>query len=101
MDWLLTGYDYGTNVTIPPWGPPTTRPEEQEAYDEEDIRALVHMHMMSDEEEQESYEPEQDSWQISHLVSADTFGASHDTGNVWTGRMKIMWQPLACGLYPG
>ena len=47
------------------------------------------MHMMSDEEEQESYEPEQDSWQISHLVSADTFGAGCDTGNVWTGRMKI------------
>ena len=47
------------------------------------------MQVMSDEEEQESYEPEQDSWQISHLVTADTFGASHDTGNVWTGRMKI------------
>ena len=43
----------------------------------------------SGKEEQESYEPEQDSWQISRLVSADTFGASHDTGDVWTGRMKI------------
>ena len=47
------------------------------------------MHMMSDEEEQEDYEPEQDSWQISHLVSADTLDAGHDTGNVRTGRMKI------------
>ena len=48
------------------------------------------MHVMSNEEGQESYEPEQDSWQISCLVSADTFGAGHDTGDIWTGRMKIM-----------
>ena len=48
------------------------------------------MHMTSDEEEQEDYEPEHDSWQISRLVSADTFGAGHDTGDIWTGRMKIM-----------
>ena len=47
------------------------------------------MHMMSDEEEQEDYEPEQDSWQISHLVSTDAFDAGHDTGDVWTERMKI------------
>ena len=47
------------------------------------------MQAMSGEEEQEDYEPEQESWQISHLVSADTFGAGHDTGNVRTGRMKI------------
>ena len=33
------------------------------------------MHVTSEEEEQKSYELEQDSWQISHLVSADTFGA--------------------------
>ena len=65
------------------------RSEEQEAYGEEDIRALVHMHMMSDEEEQESYGPEQDSWQISPLIIADTFDASHDTGNVRTGRIEI------------
>ena len=45
---------------------------------------------MSGKEEQESYEPEQDSWQISHLVSADTFSAGHDTGDIQTGRMKIM-----------
>ena len=93
-------------VTIPPWGPSTTHPEEQEAYDEEDIWALVCMHVTSDKEEQENYEPGQDSWQISRLVSTDTFGASHDTGDVQTERMKIMWsmimwQPLACGLYPG
>ena len=69
--------------------PRTTCSEEQETYDKEDIRALVRMHMTSDEEEQEDYEPGQDSWQISRLVSADTFGASHDTGNVRTGRMKI------------
>ena len=67
---------------------------------------MVRMHTTSDEEERESYEPGQESWQISHLVSADTFGAGHDTGDVWTGRMKIMWSmimwwPLACGLYPG
>ena len=76
-------------VTIPPWGPLTTCSEEQEAYGEEDIQALLRMHMMSDEEEQESYEPEQDSWQISPLISAYTFDASHDTGNVRTGRMEI------------
>ena len=64
-------------------------PEEQEAYDKEDIQALVHMHMTSDKEEQEDYEPGQESWQISCLVSTDTFNAGHDTGNVWTGRMKI------------
>ena len=29
------------------------------------------------------------TWQISHLVSADTFDVSRDTGDVWTGRMKI------------
>ena len=57
--------------------------------DEEDIQALVCMHQTSEEEEQESCEPEQDSWQISHLVSADASDAGHDTGNVWTGRMKI------------
>ena len=76
-----------TGVTIPPWGPLTTRIEEQEGYDEEE---LLHMHVTSNEEEQESYEPEQDSWQISRLVSADTFGAGHDTGDVRTERMKIM-----------
>ena len=76
-----------TGVTIPPWGPLTTCIEEQEGYDEEE---LLHMHVTSNEEEQESYEPEQDSWQISRLVSADTFGAGHDTGDVWTERMKIM-----------
>ena len=74
-------------VTIPFWGPPTTHAEEQEGYDKEE---LLCMHMTSDEEEQEDYEPEHDSWQISRLVSADTFGAGHDTGDIWTGRMKIM-----------
>ena len=59
----------------------------QEGYDEEE---LLRMHVTSDEEEQENYKSEQDSWQISCLVSADTFGAGHDTGNVQTGRMKIM-----------
>ena len=44
----------------------------QEGYDEEE---LLHMQTTSGKEEQEDYEPEQDSWQISHLVSADTFGA--------------------------
>ena len=47
------------------------------------------MQVTSGEEEQESYEPEQDSWQISCLVSADTIGAGRDTGDVRTGRMKI------------
>ena len=47
------------------------------------------MHATSGEEEQEDYEPGQESWQISRLVSADTFGANHDTGDVWTERMKI------------
>ena len=75
------------SVTIPPWGPPTTCIEQQERYDEEE---LLHMHVTSEKGEQESYEPEQDNWQISCLVSTDTFGASHDTGDVWAGRMKIM-----------
>ena len=48
------------------------------------------MHVMSDEETQEDYELEPESWQISCLVSADTFDAGHDTGNVRTGKMKIM-----------
>ena len=64
------------------------RPEEQEGYDKEE---LLRMHVTSDEEEQESYEPQQDGWQISRLVSADTFGASYDTGDVQTGGMKITW----------
>ena len=71
---------------IPPWGPSTVHERHQEGYDEEE---LLHMQAMSGKEEQEDYEPEQDSWQISCLASADTFGAGHDTGNVWTGRMKI------------
>ena len=53
--------------------------KKQEGYDEEE---LLHMHAMSGEEEQEDYEPGQESWQISCLVSADTFDASHDTGDV-------------------
>ena len=47
------------------------------------------MHVMPDKETQEDYELEQESWQISRLVSADTFGAGHDTGDVRTERMKI------------
>ena len=73
-------------VTIPPWGPSTACKRHPEGYDEEE---LLRMQAMSGKEEQEDYEPEQDSWQISCLVSADTFGAGHDTGNVRTGRMKI------------
>ena len=38
------------SVTILPWGPPSTRSEKQEEYDEEDIQALVHMHVTSDKE---------------------------------------------------
>ena len=60
--------------------------KEQEGYDKEE---LLRMHVTSGKEEQEDYEPGQESWQISHLVSADTFSASHNTGNVRTGRMKI------------
>ena len=83
---------------IPLLSPLTAHTRQQEGYDKEE---LLHMHMTSGEEEQEDYEPEQDSWQISCLVSTDTFGAGHDTGNIHTGRMQIMWQPPACGLYPG
>ena len=61
--------------------------QEQEGYDQEE---LLPMHTMLEEEEQEDYEPGQESWQISHLVSTDTFGASRDTGDVWTGRMKVI-----------
>ena len=85
-------------VTIPPWGPSTARTRHQEGHDEEE---LLRMQATSGEEEQEDYELEPESWQISCLVSTDTFGAGHDTGDIRTGRMKIMWQPLACGLYPG
>ena len=46
------------------------------------------MHMTLKEEEKD-YEPEEDSWQISRLVSTDTFGASKDTGRVQTEGMKI------------
>ena len=60
---------------------------QQEGYDEEEI---LRIQVTSNEEEQEDYEPEQESWHISRLVSTDTFGAGHDTGNVRTGRMKIM-----------
>ena len=76
-----------SHVMIPPWSPSTARARQQEGYDEEE---LLCMHVTSDKEEQESHEPEQDSWQISCLVSADTFDAGHDTGDVRTGRMKIM-----------
>ena len=76
----------GWHVTIPSWGLSTARARHQEEYDEEE---LLCMQAASGKEEQEDYEPEQDSWQISCLVSADTFGAGHDTGGVWTGRMKI------------
>ena len=98
--WFLTHAIFTSwkDVTIPSWGPPTTRTEKQEGYDKEE---LLCMHVMSDKEEQESYEPEQDSWQISCLVSTDAFNVGHDTGNVRTERMKIMWQPPACGLYSG
>ena len=58
-------------ITTPPWGPQSTRPEEQEAYDEEDIQALVCMHMMSDKEEQKSYEPGKDSWHVKKQPSQD------------------------------
>ena len=73
-------------VMIPPWGPSTVHTRQQEGIDKEE---LLCMHVTSDKEEQEDYEPGQDSWQISRLVIADTFGAGHDTGNVQTGRMKI------------
>ena len=76
---------------IPPWGPPTSWPEEKEGYDEEE---LLCMHVTSDGEEQENYEPEQDSWQSSHLVSADTFSAGHDAGDIQTERMKITWSMI-------
>ena len=71
---------------IPSWGPSTAHARQQEGYDEEEILC---MQVTSGEEEQESYEPDQDSWQISCLVSADTIGAGRDTGDVRTGRMKI------------
>ena len=59
-------------VTIPPWGPSTAHERQQEGYDKEE---LLRMQATSDEEEQEDYEPEQESWQISCLVSTDTFDA--------------------------
>ena len=71
---------------IPHWGPLTVHARQQEGYDEEE---LLRMYMTSNKEEQEDYELEPESWQISRLVSADTFDAGCDTGNVWTGRMKI------------
>ena len=76
VNWSL---NVGIAVTIPPWSPLTVRTRHQEGYDEEE---LLCMQVMSGEEKQESYKPEQDSWQISRLVSADTFGAGHDTGDI-------------------
>ena len=75
-------------VMIPPWPPLHKCQNEQEEYDE-DIQALVRMHAMSEEEEEKDYEPKEDSWQISCLVSTDTFDAGSDTGRIQTGRMKI------------
>ena len=75
-----------SSVTIPPWDPSTARARQQEGYDKE---KLLCMHVAPDNEIQEDYELEPESWQISCLVSTDTFGAGHDTGDVWTGRMKI------------
>ena len=47
------------------------------------------MHVTSEAEKEEGYEPKENSWQISHLVSTDTFEGS-DTDRIQTGRMKIM-----------
>ena len=79
--------DLGHVVTILPWGPSTAYARHQEGYDEEE---LIRMQATSGKEEQEDYKPEQESWQISFLVSTDTFGASRNTGDVQTERMKIM-----------
>ena len=72
--------------------------EEQEGYDKEE---LIHMHVTSDKEEQEIYEPEQDSWQISHLVSTDTFCSGitprYDKPSLKVGELSRMCQPLAQG----
>ena len=42
-------------ITIPSWPPMPTCSDAQEEYNEEDIQALVHMHVMSEEEEEEDY----------------------------------------------
>ena len=72
-------------VTIPSWSPLTARARQQEGYDKEE---LLCMQVTPDEETLEDYELEPESWQISCLVSADTFNAGHDTGDVRTERMK-------------
>ena len=44
---------------------------------------------MAPEAMEEEYTPdEEDTWQISCLVSADSFDGSPDTGRIVTGRMK-------------
>ena len=55
-------------VTIPSWPSLPTRPDAQEEYNKEAIWASVHMHVTSEEEEEEDYESGEDSWQISHLM---------------------------------
>ena len=86
----MTSY-YCLCVMIPPWSPSTVHARQQEGYDKEE---LLWIHVTSDKKTQEDYELEPESWQISCLVSTDTFGAGHDTGDVWTERMKITWSMI-------
>ena len=44
---------------------------------------------MLKEEDMWDNKPEEESWQISHLMSADTFEIGNNAGKVTTGRMRI------------
>ena len=56
-------------------------------YEEVQVLALVSAYTAPEEEEEM---PEEDSWQISCLVSAATYTVEPDAGRVMTGRMKVM-----------
>lgn len=53
---------------------------EEESYEEADVQALVQEYMD---------EPEEESWQISRLVSADNIDYGFDTGEMRVGRMAV------------
>ena len=77
---------YKTSVMIPPLDP-SAREEEEPDYDEEAqvwAAAMEHAAGVEGEETPDEYD-----WQISCLVSANTYATGPDAGRVSTGRMKV------------
>ena len=73
-------------VTIPPLGP---MPTLWHAPQNEEEAVRLQGALAKPEEDVWEDEPEEESWQISHLVSTATYTAGPDAGGVTTGRMKI------------